>query len=90
MEGLPKLAGLTLGVDHQPVRFLLGIEQRFLLAALGVTFGVLERAKRLLFGPSDGLGGDPLAIRHPHREDECGRDERDDQVQQQTVCRQHA
>ena len=65
---------------QQLVRLLLGVEQRFLLAGFGVALGVLDDAERLFFGAADGFGGDALAVGDPDGEHRAGRDERDDEV----------
>ena len=66
------LARDALGFGAQLVRLFLGLEQRFLLAGLGVALGVLHDAQRLLFGAADGLGGDALAVGDPVGEDGGG------------------
>ena len=62
-------ARLALGLRGELVRLLLGFEQRFLLAGLGVALGLLAAMRsRLLFGAADGLGGDALpAAPQPRR-----------------------
>ena len=69
---LPRLA---LGLHQDLVRLLLGVEQRFLLARLGVALGVLDDAERLFLGAADGFGGDALAVGHPDREHRRGGDD---------------
>ena len=76
---LPRLA---LGRRQDLVRLFLGVEQRFLLARLGVALGVLDDAERLLLGAADGFGGDALPVGHPDREHRGGRHERDQRVDQ--------
>ena len=48
------------------------LEQRFFLASLGITLGVLVDAERLLFGPAHGLGGDLLAFGNPIEKNRSG------------------
>src|SRR5207237_1116831 len=57
---LTLLPRLTLGVHQDLVRFFLRLEERFFLASLGVAFGVLRAAKRLLLGAADGFRGNAL------------------------------
>ena len=54
--------------DEDLVRLFLGVEQRFLLARLGVALGVFDDAERLLLGAADGFGGDALAVGDPDGE----------------------
>ena len=69
---LRALAALPLGFDAKLVRLFLGLEQRFFLASLGITLGVLVDAERLLFGPAHGLGGDLLAFGNPIEKNRSG------------------
>ena len=70
---LTVLARLPLGLDRDLVRLFLGVEQRFLLARLGVALGVPDDAQRLFFGAADGFGGDALAVGDPDGEHRGGR-----------------
>ena len=87
---LALVTGLLLGLGQQLVGFFLGFEEGFLLAGLGVALGVLDDAQRLFFGASNGLGGDALAVGHPHREHGGGRHHGDQDVDHIPEIWQHA
>ena len=72
-ELLDLFARDALGFGAQLVRLFLGLEQRFLLAGLGVALRVFHDAHGLLFGPADGLGGDAFAVGDPVGEDSARR-----------------
>ena len=57
-----------------------GLEQRLFFAVFGVALRVLHDAERLFLGPSDGFGGDPLAVGDPIGENGCGGHSRDGEV----------
>ena len=85
---LPRLA---LGLHQDVVRLLLRLEQRFLLAGLGVAFGVAGNAQGLFFGAAHGLGGDAPPVREPHGIHRRGHDDRHDRGDDDLrEIRQHA
>jgi hypothetical protein len=93
LEGLrllPFLAGLLFGLRQQVVGFLLSFEEGFLLAGFYIALGVLHDAKGLLFGATDGFGGDSFAVGHPDGEHGGGRHQGDQDIDQVPEIRQHA
>ena len=84
------LARLPLGVGQDLVRLLLGVEEGFLAAGVGVAFGVLDDAERLLLGAADRFGGDALAVGDPDSEHRTGGDEGEHDADEITGYRQHA
>ena len=87
---LALLARLAFGLGEEIVRLFLGVEQRLLLAGLGVAFGVLHDPQRPLLRPADGLGGDALAIGDPDGKHGRRRHQGDEDVYEEPVNRQHA
>ena len=81
------LAGLSLGRGQDIVRLLLGVEEGFLLAGFDLALGVPHDARGVLVGPADGLGGDPLPVRHPDSEHDGRRQCGDQSVDQIAVYR---
>ncbi len=72
------------------MRLFLGVEQRLFLAGFRIALGILDDPERLLFGAADRLGGDPLPVGKPCREQRGSHQDRDDNVDQISEYRQHA
>ncbi len=69
---------LPLGVHQDLVGFLLGFENRFLLAGFRIPLRVLDDAERLFFGPADGFSGNAPAVGDPDGKNGGGHHRRDD------------
>ena len=87
---LPLLQRLALGVHHQLVGLLLGVEEGFLLEGVGVALSVPDEAGGLVLGTADGVGGDAFAVCHPPGKHRAGYHHRDGQVDDVSEYRQHA
>ena len=77
----PALARLTLGSDHEVVRLFFGLDERFLLAGVGLALGLANETARLLFGGADRFGGNAPAVGHPPEEHGGGRHQGDDEIE---------